>query len=316
MFEPLSRLTDDGFLHRSWRGRAYPPFIDPEVCEALATHWDTGPEDIFISSHQKVGTHLTKKYVVEILRTLAVYPAGHGLTSGDIGHHTVPWPEVTASQEGMAYFMARLARTDGLPRPWYLHWYAEDLILRSIHPRSRFIFVLRDPKGAAVSQYFFYRSHPLLGVPPDLDMDRFLGMFLEGALYFGDYHHHARDWVRGCGGRIRPESLLVLRYEDLVERKAEVADAITAHILPGCRLTDEQRRHIIEATAFGTMKQGIIDQPGSFHFNPETFFRSGTTDDWRRHLLPAQAAAIDAKSERVWGAGRTACPDLSGIHTV
>jgi hypothetical protein len=316
VFEPLGRLTEDGFRYRSWRGGVYPPFIDPEVCEALTGQWDTGPEDIFISSHQKVGTHLTKKFVVEILRTLVDYPAGHGLAAGDIGHGTVAWPEVTASQHGMAYFMSRLAHTDGLPRPWYLHWHGEEPILRTVHPASKFIYVMRDPKGAAVSQYFFYRAHPLLGVPEDLDMDRFLGMFLSGGLYFGDYHRHVLEWMQGCGGRIRPEQLLVLRYEDLVERKAEVADAITAHILPGSRLTDEQRRRITEATEFGTMKKGIIDRPGSFHFNPETFFRSGTTDDWVRHLLPAQAAAIDAKSERVWGAGRTACPDLTGLRTI
>jgi hypothetical protein len=316
VFEPMERLAEDGFLYRRWRGRIYPPFIDPDICEALTEQWDTDPGDIFISSHQKVGTHLTKKFVVEILRMLIGYPEWHGLASGDIGHGTIAWPEVTASQHGMDYFMSRLARTDGLPRAWYLHWHAEQPILRRIHPQSRFIFVLRDPKGAAVSQYFFYKSHPLLGVPADLDMERFLDMFLEGGLYFGDYQRHALGWMHGCGGRIAPESLLVLRYEDLVERKAEAADAIAAHILPGSRLTDEQRTRITEATEFGTMKKGIIEQPGSFHFNPETFFRSGTTDDWRRHLSPSQAAAIDAKSERIWGSGRTACPDLSGVHTI
>jgi hypothetical protein len=316
VFEPLERLTEDGFLHRKWQGRVYPPFIHPDVCQALTERWDTGPEDIFISSHQKVGTHLTKKFVVEILRTLIDYPRWNGLSTGDIGHGTVAWPEVTASQHGMGYFMSRLARTDGLPRPWYLHWHPEPLILRNLHPGSKFIYVLRDPKGAAVSQYFFYRSHPLLGVPQDLSMERFLGMFLEGSLYFGDYHRHVLEWMRGCGQRIAPENLLVVRYEDLVERKPEAADAIAAHILPGSRLTDEQRARITTATEFGTMKKGIIERPGSFHFNPETFFRSGTTDDWMRHLDPAQAAAIDAKSEKIWGTGRTSCPDLTGIQTI
>jgi hypothetical protein len=312
VFDPLDRLRPDGFLFRHWNGRIFPPFIDPVIGEALVESWDTDEHDIFISTHQKVGTHLTKKFVVEILRNLIPYPEDNGIHAGDIGHDTVPWPEVLASQQGLDAFRAFLRRTKGRPRVWYMHSPADVLPFRSIHPDSRFIFVLRDPRSVAVSQYFFYKSHPLLGVPDSLTMEEFMPMFLDGSLYFGDYHQHTLDWVGGCGGRIARDRQLVLRYEQLVENKELSVDAIASHILPGQSLPDAHRSAIAASTEFGTMKQGIIEKPGSFHFNPETFFRSGQTAGWNTHLNDSQRSRIDEKSERIWGSGCYTHPDLGG----
>jgi hypothetical protein len=298
VFEPLERLHPDGFLYRQWHDRIFPPFIDPAIGQALMDGWDTDEYDIFISTHQKVGTHLTKKFVVEILRNLLPYPEVSGIQAGDIGHATVPWPEVLASQHGLEAFYQFLEQTKGRPRVWYMHSPADVLPFRSIHPQSRFIFVLRDPRSVVVSQYFFYKSHPLLGVPDSLTMEEFLPMFLDGGLYFGDYHQHTLDWIAGCHGRIHRDQMLVLRYEDLVDQKVRSVDAIAKHILPGHELSDEKRRTIAASTAFDTMKQGIINNPGSFHFNPETFFRSGKTEGWTSHLNDGQCARINEKSEK------------------
>jgi hypothetical protein len=316
VFEPLEQLRPEGFLYRKWNGRIFPPFIDPVIGDELMQIWDTDEHDIFISTHQKVGTHLTKKFVVEILRRLLPYPEDSGIYLGDIGHGTVPWPEVLASQHGLDAFHQFLDQTKGRPRVWYMHSPADVLPFRRIHPETRFIFVMRDPRSVAVSQYFFYKSHPLLGVPDSLTMEEFLPMFLDGSLYFGDYHQHTLDWAGGCAERIHTNRMLVLRYEALVDRKEEAVDAIAGHILPGHILSDRDRQSIAASTEFSTMKQGIIENPGSFHFNPQTFFRSGKTEGWKTHLDDDQRSRIDEKSERVWGPGRLTHPNLEGLLTI
>lgn len=316
VFEPLERLRPDGFLFRRWHGLIFPPFIDPDIAEQLRTTWDTDEYDVFISTHQKVGTHLTKKFVVEILRQLGGYPEESGIGAGDIGHGTVPWPEVLASQHGLDAFHQFLDQTKGRPRVWYMHSPWELLPFRSIHPKSRFIFVLRDPRSVVVSQFFFYRSHPLLGVPDSLTMEDFLPMFLKGDMYFGDYHRHTLEWMAGCRGRINRDQMLVMRYEDLVDRKEASVERIAAHILPGVVPTETQRKDIADSTEFETMKQGIIDKPGSFHFNPQTFFRAGQTAGWHSHLDDYQRSLIDEKSERIWGAGHIQYPDMSGVQSL
>lgn len=293
-------ILENGMLCHYHEGRVLPPFISPESIRMLREGWDTDENDIIICTHQKVGTHLTKKFVVEILRRAHAYPEGHGMAQGDIGHGTVPWPEVMVSQHGVEDFNQFREKTKGEPRVWYTHCEPEDLPFRSIHPGTKFIFVYRDPKGAAVSQYFFYKSHPLLQFPQDIGIDQFVDLFLAGNLYFGDYHKHTAAWKNGCDGRINQNNLLVLRYEDLVENKHESARAINRFITPEVLLDEHALEQVIQSTAFDTMKESITKNPGSFHFNPSTFFRSGTTNDWAEKLSAESIAKIDRKTMEVW----------------
>ena len=237
------------------------------------------------------------------------------MKSGDIGHHTIPWPEVMASQYGLEKFFEFIDHTKGFPRVWYIHCFKEDLPAASIHPKTKFINVFRDPKGAAVSQYFFYKSHPLLGVDSDLTMDQFIDYFVRGDLYFGDYHKHTLNWTESGDSKFDRDCLLTLRYEDLVERKMESAKLLT-HFLLGIKngINEEGMIEIIENTEFNKMKKSITENPGSFHFNPNTFFRSGTTYDWQEKLRPEQIYKIDIKSKLLWGHENS--PDLTNTQTL
>jgi hypothetical protein len=48
------------------------------------------------------------------------------------------------------------------------------------------------------------------------------------------------------------------------------------------------------------MKNKISENPGSFHFNVSTFFRSGKTEDWKTKLSSENIAAIDNKTAILW----------------
>jgi hypothetical protein len=104
VIEPAAPLNEFGFLHKNWEGRNYPPIIDPACIRQLQETWDTDEPDIFVCSHQKVGTHLLEKYVVETLLSGITLPASHPMANGDIGHAALPWPEVMVSQWGMGDF--------------------------------------------------------------------------------------------------------------------------------------------------------------------------------------------------------------------
>lgn len=299
MFEPVSPAHTEGFLHHRWNGKCYPPFIDPAATAHLASSWDTQPNDVFIATHQKVGTHLAKKYLVELVRAGVALPADHPLAQGDIGHGAVPWPEVLLSQEGASHWQAFLAVTAAAPRLWYLHCALEDLPCRHVHPASRFVVVVRDPRAVVVSQYNFWRGHPLLAVDPGLDLERFTDLFLAGDLYFGDYFSHVRGWLES-GSRLHPEQLCLMRYEDLVERKPASVDRLQAFLFPGVGLDPARWEAIAASTGFAAMKRDLSANPRTFHFNAATFFRSGTIDDWRRHLSAGAQARIAAACRQRW----------------
>ena len=308
VFGPVLADEGGGFLHHRWRGKRYPPFISPEGTNALCESWDTDPDDIIIATHQKVGTHLTKRFLVELARDLCQLPDQHPLKSGDIGHDAVPWPEVLYAQHGRGRWNEHLARTAGHPRLWYTHCAYEDLPVRRIHPRTRFVVCVRDPRSVAVSQYHFWRRHPLLGLPADLTLDAFVERFVDGDLYFGDYHDHVLGWLRRTDGRVRADQVLVVRYEDLVEDKATSIDRLASFLSPGVSLTAEQREHIAHRTEFDVMKDEMTTNPQSFHLNPHVFFRSGKTRDWEDQLSAAAVHAIDQKTRRVWAGPDLSCP--------
>ena len=299
-FGPLKTHPAGGFLHHHHRGTMYPPFIDLQATEALARDWDTGANDIFICTHQKVGTHLTKRFIVEILRHALEAQPGNIYETGDIGHGTVPWPEVMVSQHGREHFDAHLSRAEKVPRLWYIHSRIEDLPIRRIHPGTRFVVVHRDPRAVAVSQYFFYRQHPLLAVPQDLTLDRFVDLFLGGELYFGDYYTHVSDWVSAARPDIGGNQVCSLSYEQLVENKGAATQALARFLLPDWTPPESVIDAVIKATGFDQMKQDITGNPQSFHFNPATFFRAGRVRDWENHLSQRSIAAIEAKMDVMW----------------
>ncbi len=315
-FAPAVAMAGGGFLHHRFQGTAYPPFIDPSATQALLDSWDTDENDVFLCTHQKVGTHLAKKFLVEVSRALFDYPESNPLAGGDIGHGAAPWPEVFYSQHGKGRFDEFLRATAGRPRHWYVHCAYEDLPIRRIHPRSRFVVVVRDPRAVAVSQYFFWARHPLLQVPSSLGLDEFVSLFLGGDLYFGDYHDHVLGWLRRADARISPEQVLVLRFEDLVTRKHDVADRLADFLEPGAKLDAGTRQAIAESTEFKTMKEKITRDPGTFHLNPKVYFRAGQTRDWEGRLSPLAVEAIDQKTQAVWGDGDLTCPSLEGLRTL
>ena len=291
-----------GFLHARANGRMIPAFIHPDAMQALRETWDTTEHDILICTHQKVGTHLTKKFIVEILREAGALQADHPAANGDIGKGAVPWPEVTASQRGMDAFLDFLERTQGQPRIFYTHANLDELPVRKLHPKTKLVMTYRDPKGAAVSQFHFYKKHPTLGVSPDLTLEQFVDLFLAGDLYFGDYHQHVQAYFDSGRQSICAGQICILRYEDLVEHKVDAIQQLEQALFGEGVLTEVQRNNVAAATEFNTMKQSILKNPGTFHFHAERFFRSGRTDDWKEQLTAQQIAAIDQKTLRQWGA--------------
>ena len=311
LFGPTERMEGVGLVYQNFRGKRYPPFINLDIARELIDSWETGPEDIFICTHQKVGTHLTKKFVVELLRATHDFPADSGMAAGDIGHDTVPWPEVIASQHGIEAMREFIERTKGHPRVWYTHCCREDFPARRIHPDTRFIITVRDPRAAILSQYHFYRKHPLLGAPADLSLEAVAEYFVAGTLYFGGYHEHALSWMNKARSEIKLENALFLRYEELVEDKMNAARLLAKFLSPHLAVPDTTLERVVAATGFDAMKQSITENPQSFHFKPDVFFRKGSTDEWRDALPTAIQDAIDEKSHRLWGDRYTGGPNWS-----
>lgn len=307
-----SKSAQHGFLHARYGDCMIPAFIDPKAIDLLRNSWDTQADDIIICTHQKVGTHLTKKYVVEILRKAGLLEDTHPAADGDIGKAAVPWPEVMVSQKGIAAFSSFLEQTAGQPRIFYTHGGIDELPFRRLHPQTKIVMAYRDPKGAAVSQFHFYKNHPTLGVSQDLTMMAFASLFVEGDLYFGDYHDHVSGYFKAVPNKIGQAQLCIVRFEDLVEDKLNAVQTLSTFLLGGA-LDEQDTMAVALSTEFKTMKEAIRKKPGSFHFNPDRFFRSGKTEDWKAQMPAEAIALINAKTAEKWGAAEAIAPQASHL---
>ena len=315
-FDPVEPLDEHGFLHHRVNGKLYPPFIDRTAIDALRETWDTDADDVFIATHQKVGTHLAKKFAVELVRQAVDLPAGNAYETGDIGHDTVPWPEVMLFAARRAYWERHVDRIHGYPRIWYIHCAYEDLPVRRIHPDTRFLVVFRDPRAVAVSQYFFWKKHPLLKVDPQLDLDSFVERFVDGDLYFGRLPPPCHRLAAAARPAHRARPLLALRYEDLVERKEECAIEISRFL--GQTAAAHRRAVAGRRRQHGFRRHARRNSPRTRRASTST--RRSTSAPARRGTgssicPPLAVEAIDQKTRALWG-GSLDTPPLDGIRTL
>ena len=133
---------------------------------------------------------------------------------------------------------------------------------------------------------------------------------MQGDLYFGSYFRHIRGWLTP-EPRLLASQICALRYEDMVERKAETVEQLQQFLFPSATLEPERAAAIAAGTEFQAMKQGITENPGSFHLNPKLYFRAGTTDNWRQHLSPRAEALVATAAREQW-AGMETHPLLAG----
>jgi len=89
------------------------------------------------------------------------------------------------------------------------------------------------------------------------------------------------------------------------------ARLLAKFLSPHLAVPDATLERVVAATGFDAMKQSITENPQSFHFKPDVFFRKGSTDEWRDALPTAIQDAIDEKSHRLWGDRYTGGPNWS-----
>ena len=130
---------------------------------------------------------------------------------------------------------------------------------------------------------------------------------MEGDLYFGDYHDHVSGYFNAAQFGLDPKQLCLVRFEDLVEDKLNAVQTLSTFLLGGA-LNEQDTLAVALSTEFNTMKEAIRKKPGSFHFNPDRFFRSGKTEDWKAQLPAAAIALINAKTAEKWGSAEAIAP--------
>jgi len=227
------------------------------------------PDDIFLVSYPKSGNTWTRFLVANL-----AYPEKHPDFSNI--NELIPDPEALSKRH-----LAQMPR----PRILKSHQYFD--------PRYRqIIYIVRDPRDVALSQYHFHRKRRLIN--DNYPIERFVTRFVAGETSeYGSWAENVASWLATRYGR---EGFLLLRYEAMVaDTHAELAKIATFLNIPA----DSARiAHAVEQSSAGKMRELESAQTGLWSSTKDTrrdvpFVRSAKPGGWRASLPDASVKELE-----------------------
>lgn len=230
------------------------------------------PDDVFLVSYPKSGNTWSRFLVANLM---------HPERPADFAtlHKLVPDPFGTTKRV-----------FDRMPRPRVIKSH------ECFDPRyPRVIYIVRDPRDVAVSQYHFHRKCRL--IEDSCPMEDYLPRFLAGQVCpHGSWGENVGSWLatRRPGHRF-----LLLRYEDMVSDTVNELAKIAAFL--GIAATPELLAQTVERSSADQMRK--LEKAQS-HLSTLTkdgrqdlpFVRAAKSGGWKSELAPALVSQI----EKAW----------------
>ena len=231
------------------------------------------PDDTFIISYPKSGNTWTRFLIANL-----AYPETPA-NFANINQLT-PDPEALSKRE-----LARMPR----PRIIKSHQYFD--------PRyPRVIYVVRDPRDVALSQYHFQRKRRLFA--DDYPIEQFVTRFVAGQTSpYASWGDNVASWL--VTRQNRP-GFLLLRYEDMLEDAARELAKVAAFL--GIPADPDRIRNAVTGSAANEMRKMEKTQSRQWSSTKDTrqdipFVREAKAGGWRTGLPDAAVAQLEAS----WG---------------
>ena len=165
------------------------------------------------------------------------------------------------------------------------------------HPAYRkVIYLVRDPRDTAVSNYFYLQKIRKLSA--NLSIDEYIDFFIAGSGYsYGSWGEHAGGWLGAWQGT--PDFLL-LRYEDLHEKPLDELAKVAQFL--GLRSDPAILEQAIQKSTLNRMRQSEMENRHDWKAMRASrqdllFVRNGLMNHWKTVLSAESAAKIDSAWE-------------------
>ena len=161
---------------------------------------------------------------------------------------------------------------------------------------KRVIYVVRDPRDIAISQYHFQIKRRVLaeGFP----IDEFVTSFVAGEVCpYGSWGENVASWM---GARTGDSNFLVVRYEDLLRQTYYELNRIA--VLLQMNAIEERLRLAVEHSTAEQMRKMEKQEGRLWASTKDTrqdipFIRAATDGQWQSALSPSSVQKIEA----AWG---------------
>jgi hypothetical protein len=218
-------------------------------------HQSLRSSDVFLASYPRSGSTWLRFLLFESLV---------GESSG-FQNVNLAIPDVKAHQVGLRFMPGdgRLIKTHEVYHPEY----------------RKAIYLVRDPRDVALSEYAYQTALGLV----DLDLGQYLHRFLtQGVNPFASWRAHVQSWRTAP---LKPEQLLVLRFEDL--RKDTFQTVVQIARFMGLPPAEDRIRKAITDNTVDRMRAKEKETPQRASQRGR-FIGSGSVGGWRNNLTSAQ----------------------------
>uniref|UniRef100_A0A8C1RNU8 Sulfotransferase n=1 Tax=Cyprinus carpio TaxID=7962 RepID=A0A8C1RNU8_CYPCA len=181
--------------------------------------------------------------------------------------------------------------------PWLEQYYAADVLKASSgpciitthlpyhllapalqHSKAKVIYVARNPKDVSVSYYHFHNMANFL--PDPGTFSDFLNDFLKGAVHYGSWFDHVKDWTSHTEDI---QNFLYITYEEMWHDLHGSIQKVS-HFLQCPLIEDELENAMVNYTL---IPQEIMDHSKS------KFVRKGKVGDWKNIFSEDQSRLVD-----------------------
>jgi hypothetical protein len=244
------------------------------------------PDDTFLVSFPKSGNTWARFLLANILRP------GEVVDFSNV-NEVIPGPDVTPNRE-----LLRMRR----PRVVKSHQYFD--------PRyPRVIYIVRDPRDVAVSQYHFQRKRRLFA--DDYPIEDFVTRFVAGETCdYASWGEHVASWVSTRAGQ---PGFLLIRYEDMIQDTARELSHMATFL--GLNVSPDMIRDAVTRSSAEKMRNLEKSQAQLFAITKDTrqdvpFVRAANSGGWQSslpHPCVAQIETAWASLMRYLGYELTTC---------
>lgn len=231
------------------------------------------PDDTFVVSYPKSGNTWTRFLIANLLHP------GVQVNFGNI-NDLIPDPEALSKR-----------KMDIAPRPRVIksHQYFD--------PRyPKVVYIVRDPRDVAVSQYHFHRKRRL--IEDSFPIERFVTRFVAGETSpYASWGDNVASWLVT---RYRDSRFLLLRYEDLMREAMSELSRLAAFL--GTDVNPKLLAQAVERSSADQMRLLEHTQARLWSSTKDTrqdvpFVRSAKAGAWRYELPQSSVMELEC----AWG---------------
>ncbi|XP_075751901.1 amine sulfotransferase isoform X4 [Rhipicephalus microplus] len=218
-------------------------------------------DDIFIMTFPKCGTRWTHMMLSKTLQVC------QGLS---------PRPFILAEREGVAAILAA-------PRPRVVCAHLP-FRLTPRNERTKYVYVVRNPKDCCVSFFHHTRSHASYEFA-DGTFEEFFEIFLDGLTDFGNYYENLKSWY----ARKDDPNVLFMTYEsmkfDTRGSVIKLARFVDEQLAVALEEDNDKMMSVLEACSVESMRKGLQGH----------LIRKGVVGDWKNYFSHEQSRRIEER---------------------